>query len=537
MSSIQDNNQVDGAPRIPYQIEDEVPKLNSISTSGGEGDNTQTNNLLTSAEACNIPKVVKTANKWWSIRLIYCTMFIYAISFTIVITNVYPYLRTLNSNADKRFYGWVVASFSIGQLLSASFFGLWYHYRSARETFIFALITSFISNILYSYAHVFPPSIAIYIILLTRFSIGFAFGSASVMRAFISASTTEEERTGALANLNATRSVGFLLGPVIGFAFQPLSYPGYTIPYIQLKLDLYTCPGYLCAILNIVNLILFVWFREVKVNSPPKPKTGVSYTNEETPLINETQQETKAPPFDKIAVVVCLLQVLIFSIVWTSFETLITPYSMDEFAWTNQKAILNNNIIFAINGVLALIVITSVKYLVKYFQERTLHLFSLLMLAISIYIFIPWAGDFPLIKPELIRFNNSVVPNATEAVGCDYARQAWCVYVPKLREFQFWLAPILFSLTFPMGGILLITIFSKITGPHSPGFMMGLFTSIGALARIAGPVSLSHLYVFSGPQITYTVIVGVAVVSVLLDLIFFTRLIPFSRRYPAFKRN
>ena len=534
MKSIQQNNGANYTPRISHQVEDEFPKLHPTFPSG---DHTRIHNLIKSADDNYIPTVVTRTNKWWSIRLIYLTMFIYAISFTIVITNVYPYLTTLNHNVDKGFYGWVVASFSIGQLLSASFFGLWYHYRNARETFIFASLITIIFNILYSYAHLFPPPIAIYIVLLTRFSIGFAFGSASVMRAFISASTTEDERTNALANLNATRSVGFLIGPVIGFAFQPLGYSGYTIPYIHLTLNLYTCPGYLCAILSIVNLIFFFWFREVNVNYPAKVKSKVPNINEETPLVNEVQNEIKAPPFDKIAITACMIQILIFSIVWTSFETLITPYSMDEFAWTNQEAILYNNIIFAINGFLALIAITSVKYLVKYFQERTLHVLSLLMLAIAIYIFIPWPGDFPLIKPELIRFNNSFVANSTEVVGCDYERQIWCVSVPKLREFQFWLAPILFSLTFPMGSILLITIFSKILGPHPPGFMMGLFTSTGALARIIGPASLSHLYMYAGPQITYAVIVGIVVLAVLLDLLFFTRLVPFTRRYPAFKRN
>ena len=530
MSSVEQNYGVNCAPRIDHQI----PKLQSNSPSASN-DYTPINNLIESADPnYYTPTIVNRPNKWWSIRLIYLTMFIYAISFTIVITNVYPYLRTLNHNVDKGFYGWVITSFSVGQLLSASLFGLWYHYRNARETFIFALLISIIFNILYSYAHLFPPAIAIYIILLTRFSIGFAFGSASVMRAFISAATTEKERTNALANLNATRSVGFLLGPVIGFVFQPLGYPGYTIPYIQLKLDLYTCPGYLCSLLSIVNIIFFFWFKEVSVHSPKPVKPKVS---EETPLINVPPDETKVPPFDKIAVVACMIQLAFFSIVWASFETLITPYSMDEFAWTNQQAVLYNNIIFAMNGILALVIIICVKFLVKWFQERTLHVTALLMLAIAIYVFIPWPGDFPLIKPELIRFNNSFVTNATEVVGCDYERQIWCTSVPKLREFQFWLAPILFSLTFPMCGILLITIFSKILGPHPPGFMMGLFTSVGALARIIGPVSLSHLYVYSGPQYTYTVIVGVVVLSVLLDLIFFNRLVPFTRKYPAFKQN
>ena len=39
---------------------------------------------------------IANSKKWWSIRLIYLTMFLSAISFTIVVTNIYPYLKTLN---------------------------------------------------------------------------------------------------------------------------------------------------------------------------------------------------------------------------------------------------------------------------------------------------------------------------------------------------------------------------------------------------------------------------------------------------------
>ena len=484
-------------------------------------------------------KIKITSNKWWSIRIIYLTMFIYAVSFTIVITNLYPYLRTLNGDVDKGFYGWVVTAFSIGQFFSAPLFGLWFSYRNAREVFIFSIILSTLANILYAYAYLFSPTVALYIILLTRLLIGFAFGSASVMRAFIATATTEKERTSALANLNATRSIGFFIGPLIGMAFQPLGYPGYTIPYIQLRFNLYTCPAFFLFFIGFVNLISFIWFKEYSVY--PKINSRKNALDERTPLINEAQEKpvvpVVAPPADKIAIIVCIIQLMLFSTVWASFETLTTPYSMDQFAWTNQEAILYNNIVFAVNGILALCAIISVKFLVKYFQERSLHVIGLVILSIAIYIYIPWPGDLPSIKPGILEFNGSLIANGTHAAGCDYQKQAWCLYVPKLREFQFWLAPILFSISFPMSGILLMTIFSKVLGPHPPGFYMGIFTSAGALSRIVGPAAFSHLYQYTGPQVTFAVIVGVVILSVLLYLIFYHKLVPFTRKYPAFRQN
>ena len=141
---------------------------------------------------------IANSKKWWSIRLIYLTMFLSAISFTIVVTNIYPYLKTLNPNTSKSYYGWVVAVFSIGQFISAPLFGFWSQFRPAREPIAFALLLSSLFNILYAYCNIFPSSIAIYIVLVSRFFIGSSIGHTSVMRAFISTATTEKERTSSL---------------------------------------------------------------------------------------------------------------------------------------------------------------------------------------------------------------------------------------------------------------------------------------------------------------------------------------------------
>ena len=430
----------------------------------------------------------------------------------------------INQNTSKSYYGWVVAAFSIGQFISAPLFGFWSQFRPAREPIAFALLLSSLSNILYAYCNIFPSSLAIYIVLVSRFFIGFSFGMTSVMRAFISTATTEKERTSSLANLSVARSLGFILGPVVGFIFQPIGYPGLTIPHLRLMFNLYTGPAYLCTVLGVCNLIFFIWFKD---NSKKKSQRNSPTLNgEETPLINDR----KAPshPFDRLAAAICIFECGLFTMVWTSFETLITPYSMDEFAWSNQEAIFYNNIIFAINGVLSLIVLTVAKVLVKRIQERTLLIGALLVLATGVYIFIPWPGEYPYLKPSLINASSTLGNSSHELVGCDFLAQPWCSSVPKLRDFQYWLGPIIFSLSFPMVGILLITIFSKVLGPHPPGVMMGVFTSGGALARVVGPVGLAHLYVYTGPQVTFSVIVGVIFIAILLLLICFPRLVPFK---------
>ena len=81
--------------------------------------------------------------------------------------------------------------------------------------------------------------------------------------------------------------------------------------------------------------------------------------------------------------------------------------------------------------------IISVKYLFKYFQERSLHVTGLVLLSIAIYVYIPWPGDLPSIKPGVLAFNGSMIANTSHVSGCDDQKQVWSLYVPKLREFKF----------------------------------------------------------------------------------------------------
>ena len=45
--------------------------------------------------------------------------------------------------------------------------------------------------------------------------------------------------------------------------------------------------------------------------------------------------------------------------------SIITPYSMDEFAWTKKKAVLYNNILFGILAILAIVTFVLVKFVTK----------------------------------------------------------------------------------------------------------------------------------------------------------------------------
>ena len=47
----------------------------------------------------------------------------------------------------------------------------------------------------------------------TMYMYGYSVGIAAVVRSYVSESTTEKERTGALAGVSSAQALGFILGP------------------------------------------------------------------------------------------------------------------------------------------------------------------------------------------------------------------------------------------------------------------------------------------------------------------------------------
>ena len=58
--------------------------------------------------------------------------------------------------------------------------------------------------------------------------------------------------------------------------------------------------------------------------------------------------------------------------------------------------------------------------------------------------------------------------------------------------------------------------------------MMGLLTGAGSLARSLGPIFVSTLYENTGPEVTFSVVVGVVAASIVFMTIFYHRLLPYG---------
>ena len=461
------------------------------------------------------------SRRWWSIRILYSVMFVNVFTTSSMFTNIYPYLKSLNEDTTDLFYSCTVAVYPFGMFLSSPLLGYWFNRASTRQPLVFALSTVILSSAIYAYCNQLPCDVAIWVVLVSRFIMGVASGSRAVISAYITAATTMEERNDAMTNLYSTMPFAFTIGPLIGVMFMPLGTEGFIIPLIRLSINIYTSPIIVCGFLALFNLVILIWFKEFFV-TPVTTRNTHTHTRslEYTALISDTSQHTEARPYDRIGFSSLVFTSLCAYLLVATTDSLLTPLSMDEFAWTSVQAITYNNILISMGYFFSLFSMRFFNFLLKYAEERLLFLLVIMLISLAFFIYIPWPGDLP----ELAQTVNLT----TELVGCNYVTKPWCFWVPKLHLLQYILATLVYCVNLPIIYSESNTIASKVIGPHPPGVLMGMLTASIAIGRCIGPIIFMSLYTNYGPQITYAAMVWVVTCMILITLVTYRHLIPYS---------
>uniref|UniRef100_A0A2K5RFF8 Major facilitator superfamily domain containing 8 n=1 Tax=Cebus imitator TaxID=2715852 RepID=A0A2K5RFF8_CEBIM len=413
-------------------------------------------------------------SRWRSIRILYLTMFLSSVGFSIVIMSIWPYLQKIDQTADASFLGWVIASYSLGQMVASPMFGFWSNYRPRKEPLIVSIFISVAANCLYAYVHI-PASHNKYYMLIARGLVGFGAGNAAVIRSYTAGATSLQERTNSMANISTCQALGFILGPA-------------------------------------------------------------------------STDEVQAPQgnIDQVAVVAINVLFFVVLFIFALFETIITPLTMDMYAWTQEQAVLYDGIILAALGVEAVVILLGVKLLSRKIGERAILLGGLIVVWVGFFILLPWGNQFPKIQWEDL--HNNSIPNTTfgeiiiglwkssmedhneRPTGCSI-EQAWCLYTPVIHLAQFLTSVVLIGIGYPVCNLMSYTLYSKILGPKPQGVYMGWLTASGSGARILGPVFISQVYAHWGPRWAFCLVCGIVMLTITLLGVVYKRLIAFSVRY------
>ncbi|KAL5011895.1 hypothetical protein ScPMuIL_010446 [Solemya velum] len=552
--------------RVTYNSDDEIEPLLKGTADGVERK---------SSVAVPVPSTEPPAtyrSRWRSIRIMYLTMFLSSVSFSICMSSLWPYLKVLHPDSTANSLGWVVAAYSLGQLVASPLFGKWANWRKRnREPLIFSITINILANILYAYLESIPSDRQYYL-LVARVFVGFGAGNVAVVRSYMSAATTMTERTGAMANMSAFQAIGFIIGPGIQAALAPIGYPG-PINTTAFHFNMYTSPAFLSAAVGVVNIVLLiVVFEDYRVYDDGDVTFSIS---------NSINEERIIPDYKPNLTAVLASVFLFFSalFIFAVFETIGTPLTMHMYAWSRQQATMNNGIILAVGGIISIFVFMIIKLLSKRVNERYLLLGGFLFCFAGFFVFLPWGNEYPpyenarmlkQVNVYMSECNFSISPsgpnitahpyvspmlsiNTTSSVttvttttggstttveprGCPDA-YVWCSTVPVVRFSQFLVGTFLITIGYPTCNVMSYSIYSKILGPKPQGTMMGLLTAAGSLARTVGPIYVSEMYDTFGPRVTFSSVSGLIVFTVIVMIFIFKKLVPFTFKNTSTSSN
>ena len=144
--------------------------------------------------------------------------------------------------------GFIIAAFTVAQLLSAPMWGRLSDRVGRRPVVIIALTASGLAYLIFGFAN------SLFLLFLSRLVQGAGGGTVGVIQAYVADSTDPRDRARALGWLSATTNLGVALGPVLGSFAIALGkrdlMPGSGTLHMG-----HAAPGIVAAILCLLNII------------------------------------------------------------------------------------------------------------------------------------------------------------------------------------------------------------------------------------------------------------------------------------------
>ena len=143
--------------------------------------------------------------------------------------------------------GFIIASFTVAQLVSAPMWGRFSDRVGRKPTLIIALSAAAVAYLIFGFAD------SLLLLLLSRVAQGAGGGTVGVIQAYVADSTAPQDRARALGWLSATTNLGVALGPVLGSFAITLGKRDLMPGPGTLEMG-HAAPGIIAALLCVINI-------------------------------------------------------------------------------------------------------------------------------------------------------------------------------------------------------------------------------------------------------------------------------------------
>jgi MFS family permease len=163
--------------------------------------------------------------------------------------------------------GFIVAAFTVAQLLSAPMWGRFSDRVGRRPTLLIALGAAAIAYLIFGFAH------SLAVLFLSRIVQGAGGGTVGVIQAYVADSTDPKDRARALGWLSATTNLGVALGPVLGSFAITLGKRDLMPGPGTLQMG-HAGPGIMAAGLCVLNMIFVARYLKESRDFTEQPQAG-----------------------------------------------------------------------------------------------------------------------------------------------------------------------------------------------------------------------------------------------------------------------
>ncbi len=356
--------------------------------------------------------------------------------------------------------GFIIAAFTVAQLLSAPMWGRFSDRVGRRPTLLIALTASGIAYLIFGFAH------SLLLLFLSRIVQGAGGGTVGVIQAYVADSTAPQDRARALGWLSATTNLGVALGPVLGsFAITLGKYD--LIPGPATLQMGHAAPGIIAAMLCLINICFAARYL-----------TESRDASEHAPVAGEVRRTSRE----------AIWRVISHSSEPSSRLIWIYAISIGAFQGSFSVLALFLNARFQVT-------------------EQTIGYFFMYIGSISVFTrvlllgrMVDWLGEAKLSRLGLLLL-------AAGVVGMPLSQNLWMLGIAVA------LIPLGTAFTFPC----VTSLLSRVISPRERGLYMGMQQTYGGVARIIAPLffgwsfdtlGVSSPYFFSSAFIVATVFLG-----------------------------
>ena len=356
--------------------------------------------------------------------------------------------------------GFIIAAFTVAQLLSAPLWGKFSDRVGRRPTLLIALTASAIAYLIFGFAH------SLFLLFLSRIVQGAGGGTVGVIQAYVADTTAPQDRARALGWLSATTNLGVALGPVLGSFAITLGKRDLMPGPATLEMG-HAAPGIIAAALCLINIAFAARYL-----------TESRDATEHAPVEGEVRRSSREAT-------------------WRVISHSGEPSS--RLIWTYAIAI------GAFQGSFSVLAL----FLNARFQvtEQTIGYFFMYIGSISVFTrvlllgrMVDWLGEAKLSRLGLLLL-------AAGVLGMPLAQNLWMLGIAVA------LIPLGTAFTFPCVTALL----SRVISPRERGLYMGMQQTYGGVARIIAPLffgwsfdtlGVSSPYFFASAFIVATIFLG-----------------------------